>query len=246
MHLFGAERLDGQCGRQRRIDPAGEPDDDVAETVLADVVGEPELERLAHLLEVVERRRERSAQLDCLLSRRRKLHCDRGRGSAGYAPTRVGQPPRDDRRGIEVDHDQRLLEAGCACDHLAFVVDHDRMPVEDQLVLAADRVAQCDGARVVASAAPQHLLTLAVLAHVERGRRKVRDQLRAGQRQLGCRRPGLPDVLADRRPEDGVAEAQQHQILACREVALLVEDAVVWEQALFARQSGADLRRPSR
>ena len=101
------------------------------------------------------------------------------------------------------------------------------MAVEDQLVLSADRVAERDEARVVERAHLQHLLALAVLADVERRGRDVRDELRAGEREVGRRRPRLPDVLADRRPDDDVAEAQEEQVVARREVAVLVEDAVV-------------------
>ena len=106
------------------------------------------------------------------------------------------------------------------------------MAVEDQLVLAADRVAERDEARVVARADAQHLLALAVLADVERRGRDVGDELRAGEREVGRGRAGLPDVLADRRADQDVAEAQQEQVAAGREVAVLVEDAVVRQVAL--------------
>ena len=44
--------------------------------------------------------------------------------------------------------------------------------------------------------------------------------------------PGLPDVLADRRADEHVAEAQQDEVARRREVAVLVEDAVVRQEAL--------------
>ena len=44
--------------------------------------------------------------------------------------------------------------------------------------------------------------------------------------------PGLPDVLADRRPDERVAEAQQQELASLGEVAVLVEDAVVGEELL--------------
>ena len=106
------------------------------------------------------------------------------------------------------------------------------MAVEDQLVLAADRVAEREEARVVARAHAQHLLALAVLADVERRRRDVRDQLRAGQREIGRGRPRLPHVLADRRADDHVSEAKEIEVVAGSEVPVLVEDAVVREVAL--------------
>ena len=171
-----------------------------------------------------------------LLARRRQLDArerdDRLRSRAS-ARRRTSRRRRADRRdGIDVDDEQLLLEAGGARDHLAFVVEHDRVAVEDQLVLPADRVAERDEARVVARAHLQHLLALAVLADVERRRGDVRDQLRAGEREIGRRRSRLPDVLADRRADEHVAEAQQEQVVARREVAVLVEDAVVRQVAL--------------
>ena len=53
MHAIGAERLRRERGDERRVDPARDADDDLAEAVLAHVVGEPELERDPHLLELV-------------------------------------------------------------------------------------------------------------------------------------------------------------------------------------------------
>ncbi len=67
---------------------------------------------------------------------------------------------------------------------------------------------------------------------MERRGGDVHDELCAGEREVGRRRPGLPDVLADRRPRDHVAEAQQEQVGARGEVAVLVEDAVVGQEAL--------------
>ena len=107
------------------------------------------------------------------------------------------------------------------------------MPVEDQLVLPPDGVAEGDEARVVGRAHLQHLFALAVLADVEGRCGDVRDQLRARQRQVGRRRPRLPDVLADRRADDDVAEREQKEIAAGSEVAVLVEDAVVRKVVLL-------------
>ena len=58
MDALRAQRLDRQRGRQRRVDPAGDRDHDVAEAVLVDVVAEAELERDSHLLELAESRRD--------------------------------------------------------------------------------------------------------------------------------------------------------------------------------------------
>src|SRR4029078_10406460 len=102
-----------------------------------------------------------------------------------------------------------------------------RVAVEDQLVRAADGVAEGDEARVVARARGQHLLAFPILAEVERRRGDVRDELRAAEREVRGRGPGLPHVLADRWPEQRVADANQEEIPSRREVPVFVEDAVV-------------------
>ena len=147
-------------------------------------------------------------------------------------PAHVAQAPPDRLLRLDVDHEQRLLEAGRPREHLALVVEHDRVPVEDQLVLRADRVHERDVADVVARTRLQHLLALALLADVERRRGDVDDQLRAGEREIGRGRPGLPDVLADGRPDQHVAVLEEEEVAPRREVAVLVEDAVVREEAL--------------
>ena len=133
---------------------------------------------------------------------------------------------------VEVDDEQRLLEPRRPRDHLALVVEHHGVAVEDQLVLAADRVAQRDEARVVARAGDEHLLALAVLVEVERRRRDVQQQLRAGEREVGRGRARLPDVLADRHARERLAVLEQEQVAPLREVARLVEDAVVGRKRL--------------
>ena len=133
---------------------------------------------------------------------------------------------------LDVDDEQRLLEAGRARQHLALVVEDAGVPVEDQLVLPADRVAEGDEADVVARALDEHLLAVALLADVEGGGGEVDEQLRAREREVGGRRAGLPHVLADGRPDQAVAEPDEDEVAPGREVAVLVEDAVVGEEAL--------------
>ena len=58
------------------------------------------------------------------------------------------------------------------------------------------------------------------------------EQLGAGEREVGRRRAGLPHVLADRQADERVAELEQQQVARRREVAVLVEDAVVRQEAL--------------
>ncbi len=100
------------------------------------------------------------------------------------------------------------------------------MPVEDELVLRADRVAERDVAGVVARPRAEHLLAVAVLAHVEGRGGDVDEQLRARPRQVG-RRPRLPQVLAHGEPGRNAADRVDNRLVPRLEVALLVEDAVV-------------------
>ena len=85
------------------------------------------------------------------------------------APAHVAEPACDRHRRLDVDDQQRLLEPGRPREHLAVVVQHDGVPVEDELVLAADRVDEGDEGDVVARPRGKHLLALTLLAEVERG-----------------------------------------------------------------------------
>jgi hypothetical protein len=106
------------------------------------------------------------------------------------------------------------------------------VPVEDQLVLPPDEVAERHVGARVARTRDEHLLAVFGLADVERRGRQVDDQLRAGEREVGRRRAGLPHVLADRRADQDVAVLQQEEVVPRREVAVLVEDAVVGQETL--------------
>ena len=58
MHPLLAERLDGQGGRERRVDSARDSDYHLPEAVLVHVAAQAELEREPHLLQLVEPRRD--------------------------------------------------------------------------------------------------------------------------------------------------------------------------------------------
>ena len=118
----------------------------------------------------------------------------------------VAQAPADRLGRIDVDDEQRLLEPRRAGDHLALVVQHHGVPVEDELVLSADEVAERDVDRVVSGARDEHLLAVFGLAHVERRRAEVDEQRRAREREVGSRWARLPDVLADGQADEHVAE----------------------------------------
>ena len=78
----------------------------------------------------------------------------------------------------------------------------------------------------------EHLLPHLGLADVERRRGQVHDQLRPGERELGRRRAGLPDVLADREADGRPTAARGRRAATGDEVALLVEHAVVRQELL--------------
>ena len=206
------------------------------EPVLVDVVAQPELEREPHLLEVVRQRRDR-----------RLTGSSRGRGvpmstigTAGQllalarerAPAHVAQPPPDAACGSTSTTSSASSNPGRAREHLALVVEDDGVAVEDSSSCPPTALHERDEADVVAGARWKHLLALAVLADVERRGRDVDEQLRAREREVGRGRARLPDVLADRRADQRVAELEQDEVAAGREVAVLVEDAVVREEAL--------------
>ena len=180
---------------------------------------------------------------------------DHGRGrrlvarALELAAPHVAEAAADRLGRVEVDDQQSLLEPRRPGDHLALVVEHDRVAVEDQLVLAADEVAEGEIRRVVPRPRDEHLLAVLGLADVEGRGREVDDQLRARQREIGGGRPRLPDVLTDRRADEHVAAAEQEQVAAGGEVAVLVEDAVVRQVVLAVhplqlsvREHGARVR----
>jgi len=151
----------------------------------------------------------------------------RAAGVAGVAQAGGARALRVDR-----GHEQLLAELVGAGDHGAVVIDDHRVAVEDELVLAADEVAERHRGQGVAGALHQHVLPLAALARVVGRGREVDDHGGAGQRLVGQRRPGLPDVLADGQADDGVADLDEAAAGALLEVALLVEDAVVGQVGL--------------
>src|SRR6185312_13823378 len=102
------------------------------------------------------------------------------------------------------------------------VVDHDRVAVEDELVLASDQAAEGHAGDVLAGALREHPLALGALAGVVGGGGDVDEQGRAGERLLAGGRAGLPDVLADADPDQRGAELDHGAAGTRLEVALLV------------------------
>ena len=169
---------------------------------------------------------ERGDELDLLDDRRVLAR------AVELAASCVSQTPPDRGDGLDVDDEEVLLETRRAGDDLAGVVEDDRVPVEDELVLAADEVAEREVGARVARPGDEHLLALLGLADVERRRGEVDDELRSREREVGRGRPGLPDVLADRDPDRGLPESEDDEVAALGEVAVLVEHAVVRQEVL--------------
>ena len=197
MDAFRAERLRGERGRERRVDAAGDADDDVAEAVLLHVVAKAELEREPHLVELGERR------------------CQRAGG-------RLGQ----------VDQSSASSNPGALATTLPSPIEHERVPVEDELVLAADGVAEDQRTAVVPRTGREHLLALRVLADVKGRRGEVDEQPGARRGALDSGRARLPQVLAHRQADRASAVLEQADVRSRLEVPLLVEDAVVRQQPL--------------
>ena len=105
------------------------------------------------------------------------------------------------------------------------------MPVEDELVLAADEVAEDEWQAVATGPFREHRSAALRLADVVRRCGEVDEKLRAGCGEVGGG-ARLPDVLADRHADAQAAERQHEPVGARLEVALLVEDAVVGEEPL--------------
>ena len=210
-HPLGAERVRGEAADQRRVNPTGEAEHHVGESVLAHVVAQAEAQRGVDLgLRWGNWRRQRS---------RWRL----GGGSGE----------------IELAHKHVLLELRGASDRRAGGVEHEGVTVEDELVLTADQRAEGDVRAVLASALRKQTLALQALAGVVGGGGDVEDQPRS-RRDLFCRRSARPpQVLADRQPDGLPPDVDHRARVSGHEVALLVEDAVVGEMHLAVDRAHA-------
>ena len=201
---------------ERRVDPAREAEHDVLEAVLGDVVAQCRGRAPRR-----PRRRRRSSGAtgppgSPPIGRAASASAPR---SAAPAPSRDGAAWRVSRRRAAPAASSRRRRpaaprrtARARAIDLAVVVDHERVAVEDELVLAADERAEGDRAAVVARALGEHLLALEPLAGVV-GRGGDVDDQRARPRSASSRgrRPGLPDVLADREPDGDAVDLDQRR-----------------------------------
>ena len=128
---------------------------------------------------------------------------------------------------------------------MPFVVEHDRGAVEHQLVLTTDLV-DVDDCRVrVGGASAEHAFTLERLAGVERRCVDVDAEFGTGSCLFGNRAERAPDVLTDRDADLHAADHVQLQrigLVTGREVARLVEDGGIGEQALVVPADDVTVR----
>jgi hypothetical protein len=179
-------------------------------------------------------------ELDGAHPRRRRLV-----GTSG-AQAGVAHPSGRDGLRIERADDQGLLELRSARENPPLLIDGEAVAVEHELVLPPDGVAEEDRRQVVARALAQHRLALEPLAGVVGRRGQVDDDLCARKR-LGRRRgPRLPDVLADGQPDVYSVELEDRGLAPGREVALLVEHAVVRQVHLPVDRQDLSVREDSR
>ncbi len=238
VHVLGADRVHREGGHHGRVDAAGQADQHRAEAVLAHVgpgAGD-----------------QRGPDLGLVGDPRRDLGADRLGGRVGALAAQFGadqvqavgeqQPVGVVAAGggqVEVQHQQVLLELRRAGQHLAVRGDHDRVAVEDQLVLAADHVHVGERAAGLGGPAPHQFQPGVVLVPLVR--RAVDDQQQAGPGLAGGGHPAavLPDVLADRQRDVHPVHPHHRQLVAGDEPAVLVEHAVVRQVVLG--EPGGDL-----
>ena len=131
-------------------------------------------------------------------------------------------------------------------------VQRERVAVEDELVVAADLVQVDERPPMLDGLLPDHVTAQRGLAHRERARRDVDEQVDAGGREIRNRiariqlprpeRRVVPDFLADRHTETHALE--RHRRSSARaglEVAVFVEDVVRRQQRLRVARDDAAL-----
>lgn len=133
---------------------------------------------------------------------------------------------------VEVQDHAALGELRGAGDDLALPVDHDRVAVEDQLVLAADhREVRGRAAGLTGPLADQFQPGVVLVPLVRRGVDRQQQPGPGGARGRDAAAV-LPQVLADREGDvDAVHPYDRHRV-ARHEVPELVEDAVVRQVVL--------------
>ena len=142
---------------------------------------------MPHLLELGLERHDDAGDRVGVSGRRLELdHFHRGQllaRAVELATACVTQAPPDRVGRLEVDDEECSSKPGARASDLAGIVEDDGVPVEDELVLAADEIAERDVGARVSRARDEHVLALLGLADVEGRRGQVDDELGTGERR---------------------------------------------------------------
>ncbi|CAM5410741.1 hypothetical protein SROCM77S_02675 [Streptomyces rochei] len=237
MDVLRAHRVAGDGRDEGGVDTAGQTDQHRAEPVLRHVGAQSDDEGRVDLLVVVQPLREpaRQPRLTGGGSGHRLL----GQHDPVDAQPVVHHAGRGVRVGggqVEVEHHAPLGELRRPRQHLPVPVDHDRVAVEDQLVLTAGHGEVGGRAAGLLGALADQLQPGVVLVPLVR--RGVDRQQQPGPRRACRRHPAavLPQVLADGQRHVHPAHPHHRHGVAGHEVAELVEDAVVRQVVLGEAQ----------
>src|SRR5262249_31452837 len=119
------------------------------------------------------------------------------------------EPLPENRFDVEIDDDQILFELFALCDQITVLIKNEALPVENQLILAADQVVVCNDDGVVGGAGCQHARAPAALSSmIGRGRNIDNDFRPSGQCLLKDRTVRIPDILANADTDGGLAHLQ--------------------------------------
>ena len=242
--MSGAQGIDGDGCRERRVDAARKSEHDRLEPVLPHVVAYAQHERGVDV-----------GFLDRLVAGgacgERWL---RGRSLHGLAPG-LGQMDARHRIGlverallaepcvvqarvehlveIDIGDHQVLFERLAFGDHFAILIEDHAAAIEHDLVLPADQIDVAHDGDVIRGAGRDHAAAAIGLAGMVGRRRQVQDHLGAAAHHLFLGRSARePDVLAHVDAEHHAVEREHDAVALGREVAVLVEHAIVGQVAL--------------
>ena len=198
MHTLGAERIDGDTQGQGRIDAPGEPQDHPRKAVLVDIVARP-----LH-----------QGAIDALLLALQRHDLARQR----LDPTGTA---------LEIHHIHPFGECRRAHGHLTGCIHDEGISVKHQLILTAEQVDEYQrDPRLRYARARDLSLALRLLVHLV-GRGVDHQQHLGACTPCSRRGPGRPNVLANQNTRLDAVDSDHRGVGTGREVALLVEYAVI-------------------
>ena len=150
-----------------------------------------------------------------------------------FPAPRIVKPIPKDRFDAEVRQQEILSESGCAGEDVSLLVDDETGPVEYELILSADQIAEGKDRAVIGRPRGDHLLAKAPLSIVIGRRRDVDNQLGISRERLivsgSARRP---DVFADVYAKQDPVHLVDFRGVTCLKVSIFVEHAVVGQVGL--------------